>query len=491
MSNLIKGKTGDWALVIGLEVHAQINTRSKLFSPSLTDFGADANMQVSFVDAAMPGMLPVANHECIIKAIRTGIALNAQINNKSVFARKNYFYADLPQGYQISQYEAPIVGEGHINIMVDDNGEKVSKTIGIERLHIEQDAGKSMHDQSPVHSYIDLNRCGIALMEIVSKPDMRSADEAVAYINKLRSILEYIDTCDCNMAEGSLRADVNISVHKPNTPFGTRTELKNINSVRFVRQAIEIESKRQIAILEDGGDIDQETRLFDPNKGETRSMRSKEDAHDYRYFPDPDLPPLLVEQSVIDDIRNNMPELPDAKLQRFIRDYELSPYDGEQLISDRAVSLYFENVVDTGDGSMSTAKQAANWILGSLFATMKKNDINDIKNVKIKPKQLADLIKTIADGIISGKIAKDVFDVMMETGKDCAIIIDEKGLQQISDDSVIIDIITTLIADNPAQVDNYRAGNDKLFGWFVGQVMKATKGQANPQLVNQLLKQHL
>ena len=476
-----------WEVIIGLEVHAQINTASKLFSASPTNFGAETNMQVSFIDAAMPGMLPVANHECIMKAIKTGIALNATINNRSIFARKNYFYADLPQGYQISQYEAPIVGEGHVTINLDDGTEKI---IGIERLHIEQDAGKSIHDQSPIHSYIDLNRSGIALMEIVSKPDMRCADDAVAYINKLRSILEYIDTCDCNMAEGSLRVDVNVSVHLPNTPFGTRTELKNINSVRFVRQAIDYEVRRQITLLESGGEVIQETRLFDTSKGETRAMRSKEDAHDYRYFPDPDLPELIIEQNIIDTIRANMPELPDAKLSRFQHDYGLSAYDAAQLVADQATATYFEDVV-VETNSHHYAKQAANWILSELFARMKKMDISHISNIKVTATQLAALINFVEDGTISGKIAKNIFDEMMDSGKKCADIIKDSGLQQISDTSAISDIIQQIITDNPKQTENYRQGNDKLFGWFVGQVMKATQGQANPKIVNDLLKQYL
>ncbi len=483
MSNLIKGSTGEWEIVIGLEIHAQISSQAKLFSGAATDFGADPNRQVSFVDAAMPGMLPVVNAECIRQGVRTGLALNAEINPHSVFARKNYFYADLPQGYQISQYEEPIVGEGEISVDLDDGSTKI---IGIERLHLEQDAGKSLHDQHPSKTYIDLNRSGVALMEIVSKPDMRSAEEAAAYITKMRSILRCIGACDGNMAEGSMRADVNISVRKPGGELGTRAELKNINSIRFVRQAVEIEARRQIKILEEGGEIDQETRLFDPVKGETRTMRSKEDAHDYRYFPDPDLLPVELEASYIQECKDSLPELPDAKRSRFVEEYGLSMYDAGILVAETETATYFEDAAKAaGD-----AKLAANWIISELFARLNKAGV-ELAETPISAAHLGGLIGLIKDGTISGKIAKDVFDEMFETSKDPAAIVEEKGLKQISDSGAIEAIVDEIIAANENQVAAYKGGKTGLMGWFVGQVMKQTQGKANPGMVNQLLKAKL
>ena len=483
MGDIIKGETGDWEIVMGLEVHAQITTNAKLFSGAATDFGAEPNQQVSLVDAAMPGMLPVINQECVRQGVRTGLALNAEINKHSVFARKNYFYADLPQGYQISQYEEPVVGEGAVTIDLPDGS---TKSIGIERLHLEQDAGKSLHDQHPSKSYIDLNRSGVALMEIVSKPDMRSADEATAYLTKLRSIVRYIGACDGNMAEGSMRADVNISVRKAGDPLGTRTELKNINSVRFVRQAIEIEAKRQVKVIEGGGTIDQETRLFDPNKGETRSMRSKEDAHDYRYFPDPDLLPLVLDDAFIGDCKVSLPELPDDKKNRFMSDYGLGAYDAGVLVAERETADFFEEAAKAaGD-----AKLAANWITVELFGRLNKTG-KDLSDSPVSAKQIGDLIGLIKDDTISGKIAKDVFDEMFETSKDAGAIVEEKGLKQITDTGAIEAIVDDLIANNEGQVNAYRGGKTGLLGWFVGQVMKQTQGKANPGVVNQLLKAKL
>lgn len=483
MAYTIKGTTGDWEVVVGLEVHAQVSSASKLFSGAATAFGAEPNEQVSLVDAAMPGMLPVLNEECVKQGVRTGLALNAQVNKRSVFARKNYFYADLPQGYQISQYEEPIIGEGEIEIDLE-GGE--TKIIGIERLHLEQDAGKSLHDQSPTKSYIDLNRSGVALMEIVSKPDIRSPDEAAAYVTKLRSILRYIGSCDGNMAEGSMRADVNVSVRKAGEPFGTRAELKNINSIKFVRQSIEIEAKRQIKTLEEGGVIDQETRLFDPTKGETRSMRSKEDAHDYRYFPDPDLLPLELSDAYIDACKTDLPELPDAKKHRFMKDHGLSAYDASVLVAERATADYYETAAEaSGD-----PKAAANWIMVELFGRLNKAGIA-LSESPISAPQIGALIGLIKDDTISGKIAKDVFDEMFETSKDPNAIVEEKGLKQITDTGAIEEIVNTLIAENQGQVDAYRGGKTGLLGWFVGQVMKQTQGKANPGVVNQLLKAKL
>lgn len=482
MTYVIKGNTGDWEVVLGLEVHAQVTSNAKLFSGAATAFGADPNQQVSLVDAAMPGMLPVINKECVRQAVRTGLAMNCAINLKSVFARKNYFYADLPQGYQISQYELPVVGEGTITIDLEDGS---SKEIGVERLHLEQDAGKSIHDQHPSKSFIDLNRSGVALMEIVSKPDMRSPEEAGAYITKLRSILRYIGACDGNMQEGSMRADVNVSVRKAGDPFGTRCEIKNVNSIRFVKQAIEFEARRQVEILEDGGEIVQETRLFDPGKGETRSMRSKEDAHDYRYFPDPDLLPLVLEQAFIDDMKGTLPELPDVKKDRFMKDFGLKAYDAGVLVAEKETADFYEKVVAKAD-----PKLAANWVISELFGRLNKAG-KDITESPVTPENLAGLIGLITDNTISGKIAKDVFDEMFESGKDAKDIVEEKGLKQITDTSAIEAIVDDIIANNQGQVDQYRSGKTGLIGWFVGQVMKATQGKANPGAVNQILKSKL
>jgi len=478
----LKGETGEWEVVIGLEVHAQVSSKAKLFSGAATEFGADPNAQVSLVDAAMPGMLPVINAECVRQAVRTGLALNSAINKHSVFARKNYFYADLPQGYQISQFDQPIVGEGEIEVDLPDGSTKV---VGIERLHLEQDAGKSMHDQHPKKSFIDLNRSGVALMEIVSKPDMGSPEEAAAYVSTLRSIVRYIGSCDGNMAEGSMRADVNVSVRKEGEPLGTRAELKNINSMRFVRQAVEIEALRQIEILEGGGTIIQETRLFDPSKGETRSMRNKEEAHDYRYFPDPDLLPLDFDDAYIEECRSTLPELPAEKKKRFIESYALSPYDAAVLVADWEIASYYEVVAKKGD-----PKQAANWVTVELFARLNKAD-KTILESPVSAEALGELLALMADDTISGKIAKDVFDEMFETGKGAKAIVEDKGLTQITDTGEIEAIVDQVIADNPGQVEKYQGGKTGLIGWFVGQVMKGTGGKANPKMVNDLLQKKL
>lgn len=482
MASLMKGRTGDWEMVIGLEIHAQVTADAKLFSGASTAFGAEPNTQVSLVDAAMPGMLPVVNERSIEQAVRTGLALNAEIRLHSVFARKNYFYPDLPQGYQISQYEEPIIGEGEIVIDLPDGS---TKTVGIERLHLEQDAGKSVHDLHPTQSYIDLNRAGVTLMEIVSKPDMNSGDEAAAYIEKIRSILRYIGACDGNMQEGSMRADVNVSVRRPGEDLGTRCEIKNVNSIRFVRQAIDHEAARQIEIIEDGGTIDQETRLYDPDRGETRSMRTKEDAHDYRYFPDPDLLPVDLEQSFVDRLKQTLPELPDQKKARFIDDYGLSPYDASVLVAERETAEFYETVAKGRD-----PKLAANWVMSELFGRLNKAD-TAIADSPVSADALGGLIDLIADDTISGRIAKDVFNEMFETGKDAAAIVDEKGLKQITDTGEIEGIIDTIIADNPDNVAQYQGGNTKVIGWFVGQVMKASQGKANPKLVNEVLRKKL
>ena len=479
---LIEGRTGLWEVVIGLEVHAQVSSQSKLFSGSSASFGAGPNEHVSLVDAAMPGMLPVINRFCVEQAVKTGLGLNAEINLFSVFDRKNYFYADLPQGYQISQYQQPIVGEGSITIDLADGS---SRDIGIERLHLEQDAGKSLHDQHPSKSYIDLNRSGVALMEIVSRPDMRSAEEAGAYVTKLRSILRFLGTCDGNMEEGSMRADCNVSVRRPGEALGTRTETKNLNSIRFIGMAINYEVARQIEILEDGGRIDQETRLFDTSTGMTRAMRSKEDAHDYRYFPDPDLLPLQLDQDWVDGLKQNLPELPDALKARLINDFGLSPYDATVISEDRATAAFYEDVAKGRD-----AKLAANWMTVELFGALNKLG-KTLAESPITPSQLGELVGLIGDGTISGRIAKDVFAEMVETGGNAATIIEEKGLKQVSDTGAIEAMIDDVLATNQDKVDEYRGGKDKLFGFFVGQVMKASKGQANPGMVNQLLKSKL
>lgn len=482
MAQIIKGNTGEWEIVIGMEVHAQVTAKSKLFSGASAVFGAEPNSQVSMVDAAMPGMLPTLNEYCVEQAVRTGLGLNAAINNTSVFERKNYFYPDLPQGYQISQYLYPIVGKGVIEI--DLPGGDV-KEIGITRLHLEQDAGKSLHDQHPTKSFVDLNRSGCALMEIVSEPDLRGPEEAAAYLSKLRMILRYLGTCDGNMEEGSMRADVNVSVRKLGAPLGTRAEIKNVNSVKAVQMAIEYEARRQVDILESGGTIDQETRLWDPNKGETRSMRSKEDAHDYRYFPDPDLLPLVLKNEWIEQIKQTLPELPDQKKHRFMKDYGLSAYDSGVLIAERIRADYFESVAKGRD-----AKMAANWVLNELLGLLNK-DGKGLDETPITAPQLGGLIDLIANNTISGKIAKDVFADMYATSKDAAKIVEEKGLKQVTDVGAIETIVDQIIAANPDNVAAYRGGKDKLFGFFVGQVMKETGGKANPEIVNKLLKDKL
>lgn len=482
MAQLVKGETGEWEIVIGMEVHAQVIANSKLFSGASSQFGAEPNTQVSLVDAAMPGMLPVLNEKCVEQAIRTGLGINSKINNVSVFARKNYFYADLPQGYQISQYDQPIVGEGEIEIDLPDG---TTKKIGITRLHLEQDAGKSMHDQHPTKSFVDLNRAGCALMEIVSEPDIRGPEEATAYLSKLRMILRYLGTCDGNMEEGSMRADVNISVRKPGDEYGTRAEIKNVNSVKAVQQAIDFEVQRQIELIEGGGEVVQETRLWDPNKMETRSMRSKEEAHDYRYFPDPDLLPLEVSNDWIEEIKQTLPELPDQKKHRFMNDFGLSPYDASVLIAERRRADYFETVAKGRD-----AKMAANWVINELLGVLNKND-KTLADSPISAEQLGGLIDLIADDTISGKIAKDVFADMYESGKDAAVIVEEKGLKQVTDTGAIEAIVDEVIAENPDNVTAYQGGKDKLFGFFVGQVMKKTQGKANPAAVNKLLKDKL
>jgi aspartyl-tRNA(Asn)/glutamyl-tRNA(Gln) amidotransferase subunit B len=479
---LINGEEGNWEVVIGLEVHAQVTSNSKLFSGSSTKFGAEPNTQVSLVDSAFPGMLPVINEYCVHQAIKTGLGLNAKINTYSVFDRKNYFYADLPQGYQISQFKNPIVGEGVITLDLPDGVKK----IGIERLHLEQDAGKSIHDLDPSNTFVDLNRSGVALMEIVSKPDLRSPDEVSAYVKKLRSIMRYLGTCDGNMQEGSLRADVNVSVRKEGAKdLGTRCEIKNVNSIKFMQMAINYEAKRQVELLESGKSINQETRLFDIKKNETRSMRSKEDAHDYRYFPDPDLLPLTIDKSLIEKIKKNLPELPDKKKERFIQDYSLSPYEANILVSEQEISNYFEEVVKTSDKKLSK-----NWITGDLFASLNEKNIS-ISESPVTAKKMAELINCISSGIISGRAAKEVFEVMKETGESPKKIIESKGLQQQSNPKELEELISKVLKDNKSEVEEYKSGKDKLFGFFVGQIMKASKGKANPQLVNDILKKQL
>ena len=479
---LIKRDNKEYEVVIGLEVHAQVLSESKLFSASPTKFGSEPNTQVSLVDAAFPGMLPVINEFCIKQAIKTGIGLNAKINNRSIFDRKNYFYADLPQGYQISQYKNPIVGEGSVTLDMPEG----EKKIGIERLHLEQDAGKSIHDIDPKNTLVDLNRSGVALMEIVSKPDLRSLDEVNAFIKKLRSIMRYLGTCDGNMQEGSLRADVNVSVRKKGVlELGTRCEIKNVNSIKFMQMAIDYEANRQVDLLEEGSSVDQETRLFDTKKNETRSMRTKEDAHDYRYFPDPDLLPLELNDEFIEDIKKDIPELPDEKKKRFIEKFKLSPYEANILVSDIETSKYFENV-----SMKSDIKLATNWITGELFALLNDKNI-EITESPISSENLAKLINLIKDGTISGKIAKTVFEIMADGDKDPEKIVEEKGLKQQSDPKELEKIIDKVILDNPKNVGAYKSGKDKLFGFFVGQVMKQSNGKANPQLVNEILKKKL
>ena len=481
--SIIQGTTGEWEMVIGLEVHAQVISHSKLFSGASAVFGAAPNAQVSLVDAAFPGMLPVINEKCVEQAVRTGLGLKAQINLTSVFDRKNYFYADLPAGYQISQFTQPIVGKGEILLDLADGS---SRTVGITRLHLEQDAGKSMHDQSPNETFVDLNRSGVALMEIVSEPDMRSGEEAGAYLKKLRAILRYLGTCDGNMEEGSMRCDVNLSMRRVGDPvLGTRCEIKNVNSIRFVQQAIEYESVRQVEVLESGGKIVQETRLWDTGKGITRSMRSKEDAHDYRYFPDPDLLPLVLDPAFVESIKATLPELPDEKKARFISDYGLKPYDASVLVAEKPSADYFEKVAKGRDG-----KLAANWVTVELFGALNKLG-KTVENSPVSAEALGELVGLISDQTISGRIAKEVFEEMLESGKAAAQIVEEKGLKQVTDTVAIEQAIDAILAANADKVAEYKSGKDKLFGFFVGQVMKTTGGKANPAMLNELLKKKL
>lgn len=483
---LIKGATGDWEVVIGLEVHAQVTSKAKLFSGASTEFGGEPNTHVSLVDAAMPGMLPVINEECVRQAVLTGLGLNAKINLRSVFDRKNYFYPDSPQGYQISQYKSPVVGEGEI--MVELDGDRTA-TIGIERLHLEQDAGKLLHDQSPSLSYVDLNRCGVALMEIVSKPDIRDAEQAKAYVTKLRSILRYLGTCDGDMEKGSLRADVNVSVRKPGGPLGTRCEIKNMNSITFIGQAIEHEARRQIDIIEEGGVIEQETRLYDPNKDETRSMRSKEEAHDYRYFPDPDLLPLEFSQSFVDALKADLPELPDQKKARFVADLGLSAYDAGVLVAERESAAFYETVLARLADRSRDGKLAANWVINELFGRLNKEG-RDIASSPVSAEQLAAIVDLIGEGTISGKIAKDLFEIVWLEGGDPKALVESRGMKQVTDLGAIEKVVDEIIAANPDKVAQAQA-KPQLVGWFVGQVMKSSGGKANPQAVNDLLKSKL
>jgi aspartyl-tRNA(Asn)/glutamyl-tRNA(Gln) amidotransferase subunit B len=482
----ITGETGDWEVVVGLEVHAQVTSNAKLFSGAATAFGAEPNTQVSLVDAAMPGMLPVPNRECIRQAVRTGMAIEAQINKWSRFDRKNYFYADLPQGYQISQLYHPIVGEGKIAISLDDKQpDALTKEIGVERIHVEQDAGKLMHDQHPTRSYVDLNRSGVALMEIVSKPDMRSPQEAGAYLAKLRSILRYVGSCDGNMDQGSMRADVNVSVRKPGEPFGTRTETKNVNSVRFVMAVVEQEAKRQVAVLESGGRIVQETRLYDPDRNETRSMRSKEDAHDYRYFPDPDLLPLELDDAFLAECRASLPELPDAKRARY-EQHGITPYNAAVLTADVETARWFDALLDSGVKPVA----ASNWVTSELFGALNRLG-NDIENSPVSPAQAAELLALVGEGTLSNTLAKQVFEIMLETGQNAGVIVEERGLKQTSDTGAIEAVIADVLTANADKVAQFKAGKEALFGFFVGQTMKAMSGKANPAVVNELLKKAL
>jgi aspartyl-tRNA(Asn)/glutamyl-tRNA(Gln) amidotransferase subunit B len=485
-NNLIKGATGDWEMVIGLEVHAQVTSQSKLFSGASTAFGGEPNAHVSLVDAAMPGMLPVINEECVRQAVRSGLGLNAQINLRSVFDRKNYFYPDLPQGYQISQYKSPIVGEGEVTIELA-GGDSV--VIGIERLHLEQDAGKSLHDHSPTSSFVDLNRSGVALMEIVSRPDIRSSEQAKAYVIKLRSILRYLGTCDGDMEKGSLRADVNVSVRKPGGPLGTRCEIKNMNSIGFIGEAIEYEARRQIEIIEDGGVIDQETRLFDPNKGETRAMRSKEEAHDYRYFPDPDLLPLEFSAAYVADLKASLPELPDQKKARFIAAFGLSPYDASVLVAERESAVFYETVLAALADKIRDGKLAANWVINELFGRLNKEG-RDITGSPVSAAQLATIVDLIGEGTISGKIAKDLFEIVWQEGGDPRALVEARGMKQVTDLGAIEKVVDDIMSANPDKVAQARS-RPQLMGWFVGQVMKSSGGKANPQAVNDLLRSKL
>jgi aspartyl-tRNA(Asn)/glutamyl-tRNA(Gln) amidotransferase subunit B len=485
--NLIKGATGDWEVIVGLEVHAQVTSRSKLFSGASTAFGGEPNTHVSLVDAAMPGMLPVINRECVAQAVRTGLGLKARINLRSTFDRKNYFYPDLPQGYQISQYKSPIVGEGEIEVDLTPDH---SIRVGIERLHLEQDAGKSLHDQSPTMSFVDLNRSGVGLMEIVSKPDMRSAEEAKAYVGKLRTILRYIGSSDGDMEKGNLRADVNVSVRRPGEALGTRCEIKNVNSIRFVGQAIEAEARRQIAVIEDGGKIDQETRLFDPARGETRSMRSKEEAHDYRYFPDPDLLPLEFDEAFVASLAADLPELPDAKRARFIADYRLSAYDASILVAERETADFFESALKHGDGKRDP-KAVANWVMGDVAAHANARNL-PVASTSISSANVAQLVDMISDGTISGKIAKDVLTIRVAEGGtiDLRAFVRDRGLQQVTDAGAIERAVDAVIVANPDKAEQART-KPGMLGWFVGQVMKSTGGKANPQAVSEALKKRL
>lgn len=483
---LLKGATGEWEMVIGMEIHAQVTSNAKLFSGASTAFGGEPNSHVSLVDAAMPGMLPVINEECVRQAVRTGLGLNAKINLRSVFDRKNYFYPDLPQGYQISQYKSPVVGEGEV--IIDLDGGKTA-TIGIERLHLEQDPGKMLHDRSPSLSYIDFNRCGVALMEIVSKPDIRDAEQAKAYVTKLRSIMRYLGTCDGDMEKGSLRADVNVSVRRPGAPLGTRCEIKNMNSIAFIGQAIEYEARRQIEILEDGGQIEQETRRFDPNKGETRSMRSKEEAHDYRYFPDPDLLPLEFGQDFVDELKARLPELPDQKKARFVADFGLSSYDASVLVAERESAVFYETVLDKLANRARDGKMAANWVINELFGRLNKEG-RGIADSPVGAEQLAAIIDLIGEGTISGKIAKDLFEIVWQEGGDPRALVESRGMKQVTDLSAIEKVVDDIIAANPDKAAQVKDKPQSL-GWFVGQVMKASGGKANPQSVNDLLKSKL
>ena len=481
-AKLVEGRSGPWEVVIGLEVHAQVTSESKLFSGASTDFGGAPNSQVSLVDAAFPGMLPVLNRACVRQAVLTGLGLRAKINLESVFERKNYFYPDLPAGYQISQYEQPIVGEGSLVIDLEDGS---TREVGIERLHLEQDAAKLLHDQHPKLTYVDLNRAGVALMEIVSKPDLRSAEEAGAYLTKLRAILRYLGTCDGNMAEGSMRADVNLSVRRPGAPLGTRTETKNVNSIRFVQQAIHYETRRQIEILEEGGSILQETRLFNGMTGESRALRSKEEAHDYRYFPDPDLLPLKLDAAWVEELKAGLPELPDEKKARFLESFGLKPVDAAILVADKERAAFFETLAAGRD-----AKLAATWFLGDYYAALNKSGC-ELAEAPVDAGKLAGLLELVADKTLSGRMAKEVFEAMWESGRTAAAIVEERGLKQITDTGAIGAIVDKVIADNPAQVEQLKGGNQKVTGWFVGQVMKASQGKANPGMVNQLLKEKL
>src|SRR5690348_71909 len=485
-NRLIKGATGDWEVVVGMEVHAQVASKAKLFSGASTEFGGAPNSHVSLVDAAMPGMLPVINEECVRQAVRTGLGLNAKINQRSVFDRKNYFYPDLPQGYQISQYKSPIVGEGEVAVALPDGD---SVTVGVERLHLEQDPAKMLHDKLPSQSFIDLNRSGVALMEIVSKPDIRDAEQAKAYLAKLRSILRYLGTCDADMEKGNLRADVNVSVRKPGAPLGTRCEIKNVNSIRFVGQAIEFEARRQIEIIEDGGAIEQETRLYDPNKGETRSMRSKEEAHDYRYFPDPDLLPLELSQVFVDELKTRLPELPDQKRSRFIADFALSPYDAGVLVAERESAKFYETVLGKLKNQARDGKVAANWVINELFGRLNKEG-QGIADSPVTAAQLGAIVDLIGEGTISGKIAKDLFEIVWQEGGDPRELVEARGMKQVTDLGAIEKVVDDIIAANPDKVTQAKA-KPQMIGWFVGQVMKSSGGKANPQAVNDLLKAKL